>query len=225
MTYLRRALAIAWKDIRLEWRSLEQLSSMLFFSVLLLVVLHMSFDFSSLGFTELGAGVLWVCIVFSGMVGLGHSFVQERGNGCLQGLMMCPGERSQIYVGKFLANTLFLLAVEAVVVPLAAFLFNYYLPQVLLGLALVLILFTLGFSALGTLFAAMSSATQRGAVLLSILLLPLLLPVIMISVAAAGRLIGGATVADIWTYLIVNLCYDVIVIVGSILFFPYVIED
>jgi heme exporter protein B len=225
MDYFRRAGWIAMKDLRLEWRNLEKLSSMGFFSILLLVVLHVSFDFSRLGFQELGAGVLWVAISFAGLVGLGHSFVLERQHGCLQALMLCPGDRSAIYLGKFLSNLLFVVAVEAVVLVLAAVLFNYYLPPVLPSLAAVMLLYTLGFVALGTLFAAMSTGTRRGEMLLAILLFPLLLPAIMTSVRTAGRLLAGVPLAELGTYLIFNASYDVIIMVASLLFFPFVIEE
>jgi heme exporter protein B len=225
MGYLRRAFWIAAKDLRLEWRNLEKLSSMLFFAILLLVVLHMSFDFSKQGFAGLGAGVLWVCITFAGMVGLGHSFVLERDQGCLQSLKMCPGDRSAIYLGKFLSNGVFVLVVEAVVLPLAAFLFNYDLLPVLLPVATVMLLYTLGFVALGTFFSAMSTATRRGEVLLSIMVFPFLLPVIMVSVRAAGRLLAGWELADVGTLLIFNICYDVIILVVSLMLFEYVIEE
>ena len=225
MDYLRRAFWLAGKDLRLEWRNLEKLSSMLLFAVLLLVVLHMSFNFSRLGFDDIGVGVLWVSITFAGIVGLGHSFVLERDQGCLQSLILCPGDRSAIYVGKVAANGLFILLVEAVVLPLAGFLFNYDLRPVLLPLAGVMLLYTVGFAALGTFIAAMSTATRRGEVLLSILLFPFLLPVIMSSVSAAGLVLAGASLGGVFTHLVVAGCFDLIIVVGGLLLFPYVVEE
>ncbi len=225
METLRRACWLAAKDLRLEWRNLEKLSSMLLFAVLLLVVLHMSFNFSRLGFHDIGVGVLWVCITFSGIVGLGHSFVLERDQGCLQGLSLCPGDPSALYLGKVAANGVFILVVEAVVLPLSGFLFNFDLRPVLLPLVGVMLLYTVGFAALGTFIAALSTATRRGEALLSILLFPFLLPVIMSSVSAAGLVVNGGAVGSISTHLIVGACFDVIILVGSLLLFPYVIEE
>jgi len=223
--YLRRAAWIALKDVQLEWRTGEKLSSMAFFAVLLLVVLHFSFDFARLPFEQVGVGVLWVCITFAGMVGLGHSFMVERQEGCLLGLLMAPGDRSAVYLGKFLSNTLFVVAVEAIVLPLSAFLFNYDLRPGLGTLALVMLLYTAGFVALGTLFAAMAARTRRGEILLSILLFPLLIPAVMTSVRAAGMAIDGRELGELRLFLIFNACYDVIVFVLSLLAFEYVVEE
>ena len=119
MGFLRRAGLLALKDLRLEWRTGEKLSSMAFFALLLLVILHFAFDFTRLEFENVGVGVLWVCVTFAGIVGLGHSFVVEREDGCLQGLLLCPGDRSAVFLGKFVSNAVFVLLVEALVLPLA----------------------------------------------------------------------------------------------------------
>jgi heme exporter protein B len=225
MGFLRRAGLLALKDLRLEWRTGEKLSSMAFFALLLLVILHFAFDFTRLEFESVGVGVLWVCVTFAGIVGLGHSFVVEREDGCLQGLLLCPGDRSAVFLGKFVSNFLFVLLVEALVLPLAAFLFNFDLLSVLWPLAGVMLLYTIGFVSLGTLFSAMSARTRRGEFLLTILLFPLLLPVIMTSVRAAGNILGGRSLADIKLFLIFTACYDVIMLVLSLLFFEYVVEE
>lgn len=225
MEFVRRAGRVALKDLRLEWRTGEKLSSMGFFSILLLVVLHFSFDFSRVGFEDVGVGVVWVSITFAGIVGLGHSFVVEREDGCLMGLLLCPGDRSAVYLGKFLSNLVFVGLVEALVLPLAAFLFNYDLVPVLLPFSLVMLLYTVGFVALGTFLSAMSARTRRGEFLLTILLFPLLIPVIMSSVRAAENILGGRSLADVKLFLIFNACYDLIMLVLSLLFFEYVVEE
>ena len=225
MGYLRRAAWIALKDLRLEWRTGEKLSSMAFFSVLLLVLLHFAFDFSRLTFEQVGVGVLWVCITFAGIVGLGHSFLVEREDDCLLGLLSCPGDRSAIFLGKLVSNGIFVGLVEAIVLPLAAFLFGYDLRPVLGPLVLLMLLYTVGFVSLGTLLAGMAARIRRGQFLLTILLFPFLLPVIMTSVRAAGKLLAGQSLGDIQIFLIFNSCYDVIMLVLSLLFFEYVVEE
>jgi heme exporter protein B len=225
MGYLGRAGRIAVKDLRLEWRTRQKISSMVFFALLLLVTLHFSFDFQGRSFEQVGVGVLWVCITFAGTVGLGHSFVQEREESCLVGLLLCPGDRSAVFLGKFLSNLAFVTLVEMVLLPLAAFLFNYDLLPVLPVLAGVTVLYTLGFVALGTLFAAIAALARRGDVLLSILLFPLLLPLVMASVRAAGLAVHGRGIAEIEVFLVFEACYDVIVLVGGLLFFEYAVEE
>lgn len=225
MDYLARAGRIALKDLRLEWRTRQKISSMVFFSLLLLVTLHFSFDFQGRTFEEVGVGVLWVCITFAGTVGLGHSFVQEREEGCLQGLLLCPGDRSAVFLGKFLSNLAFVLLVEAILLPLSAFLFNYDLTRTLGKVAGVVALYTVGFVALGTLFSAVAALARKGDVLLSILLFPLLLPLVMSSVRAAGLAVQGRGMADLKVFLLFDACYDVIVLVASLLFFEFAVEE
>ena len=225
MSFLSRAVLMAGKDLRLEWRTGEKLFSMGFFAILLLVVLHFSFDFSRVGFIDVGVGVLWVSVTFSGIVGLGHSFLVERQDGCLTGLLLCPGDRSAVYLGKFLSNLVFVLIVEALLLPLSAFLFNYPLLPVLLPLSSILLLYTVGFVALGTFLSALSARTHRGEFLLTILLFPLILPVVMTSVRAAGNILAGQTLQDVNLFLIFNACYDVIMLVLSVLFFEYLVEE
>lgn len=225
IAYLRRAALMAGKDLRLEFRSGEKLSSMGFFAVLLLVVLHFSFDFSRMEFEDVGIGVLWVSLTFAGIVGLGHSFVVEREDGCLLGLLLCPGDRSAVYLGKLLSNLVFVGLVELVVLPLSAILFNYDLLSILLPLAGVMALYTLGFVTLGTFLSAMSARIRRGEFLLTILLFPLLIPVIMSSVRAAGGVLAGRGLAEVKLYLIFNACYDLIMFVLGLLFFEYVVEE
>lgn len=225
MGYLRRSARMALKDLQLEWRTREKLSSMAFFSVLLLVVLHFSFDFTGMQFEDVGIGVLWVSVTFAGIVGLGHSFVQEREDGCLMGLLLCPGDRSAVYLGKLLSNLVFVLMVEALVVLLAAFLFNFDLGPVFLPLGSVMLLYTLGFVTLGTFLSAMSARTRRGEFLLTILLFPLIIPVIMTSVGAAGGILAGKPLSEIKVPLVFNAVYDVIMLVLALLFFEYVVEE
>jgi heme exporter protein B len=225
MDYLRRAVRVAAKDLRLEFRTGEKMSSMGFFAVLLLVVLHFSFDFSGMEFADVGIGVLWVAVTFSGIVGLGHSFVVEREDGCLLGLLLCPGDRSAVYLGKLLSNLVFIGVVEALVLPLAAFLFNFDLLPVLLPLGGVMLLYTIGFASLGTFLSAMSARTRRGEFLLTILLFPLILPVILSSVRAAGGVLEGRGLGEVKLFLAFNACYDLIMIVLGLLFFEYVVEE
>ena len=226
MGFARRAVQMAAKDLRLEWRTREKLSSMGFFSILLLVTLHFSFDFTGIGFEEVGIGVLWVCVTFAGVVGLGQSFLMEREQDCIVGLLLCPGDRSAVYAGKLLSNLVFVVLVEGLVLALAALLFNFNLLAVLAPLSVVLLLYTIGFVALGTFFSAMSARVQRGGgVLLTILLFPLLLPLLMASVRAAGRLLDGASLADVNLPLIFCACYDVIVLAGSLMLFEFVVEE
>ena len=225
MGYLARAGRIALKDLRVEWRTRQKISSMVFFALLLLVTLHFSFDFQGRTFEEVGVGVLWVCITFAGTVGLGHSFAQEREEGCLQGLLLCPGDRSAVFLGKFLSNLAFVALVEAILLPLAAFLFNHDLTPTLGRLAAIAALYTVGFVALGTLFSAIAALARRGDVLLSILLFPLLLPLVMASVRAAGLAVAGRGVADLKVFLLFDACYDVIVLVAGLLFFEFAVEE
>src|SRR5882672_5124379 len=113
MRYLRVVALVAAKDLRTELRSREQVVTLFFFALLVLVVFNFAFDFTIIDFVTLGAGVLWVAFIFSGVLALNHSFQIEREQDCMQGILMAPVDRSAFYLGKVLATILFMSAVEA----------------------------------------------------------------------------------------------------------------
>jgi len=172
MTYLRAVLLVAGKDLRVELRSREQLVTLLFFALLVLVVFNFAFDFTVIDFVTLGPGVLWVAFIFSGVLAIGRSFQIEREQDRIQGILLSPIDRSAFYLGKVAATVLFMAVVEILIVPVAVVMFNFRFSGRILLAILALLLNTVGFAAVGTLFAAMTTSTRRSELLLPLLLFP-----------------------------------------------------
>ena len=219
---LKRIWTIVYKDLSLEKRSREMISSMLIFALIVILVFSFSFDLRVETNNQVAPGVLWVAITFAGMLGLARSFVLERDQGCLDGLLLCPVDRSTLYLGKMLSNLIFISITQVFIVPLAFALFN--LPFRLLLLP-ILLLGTLGFSAVGTLVSAMTVHARAREVMLPILLFPVVMPVIIAAVRLTAGIMDAQPWAEVrhWMQLLVG--FDVIFVVVSYVAFEYVVEE
>ena len=222
-----RSLHIAVKDLKAEFRTKQMLNSMVIFSLLVIVIFSVSFG-DLLGDSEivsqLAPGVLWIAFTFAGMLGLSRSFASELENGCLEGLKLCPVDRSAIYTGKTISNAVIMFMVELITIPLFAVMFNYNIEG-LLGLTIVIILGTIGFISVGTLLSALTVNTRTRELLLPILLLPIIIPVIIPAVLATGKILANGDISDISGELRLLLVYDIIFFVIAQLVFEYAIGD
>jgi heme exporter protein B len=221
MSYLGKVWTLVLKDLSLESRSREMLSSMFVFGLLVILIFSFSFDLRVDNAAQVAPGVLWVSISFAGMLGLARSFVLERDQGCLDGLLLCPVDRSVIYVGKMLSNLIFVSLTEAIVVPLCFALFNLGFKVVLVP---VLLLGTLGFSAVGTIVSAMTVHARAREVMLPILLFPLVLPALIAAVKLTGGVLDGQPWSEISNWIQLLVGFDVIFVTISYLAFEYVLE-
>ena len=186
-------LKVAWlvlrKDLRVESRSQEMLFTTLFFAVSCVLVFSFGFVRGGQAVEGAAAGILWIAIAFSGTLGVGRTFERERHHDALRGLLLAPVDRPAIYVGKLLGVLLLLAVVEAVVVVLVAFLFRAPLFQYVWRLLALLVLGTIGFASVGTLFSAMLVRTSNRAVLLPVLLYPVTIPVLIMGVSGTAALL------------------------------------
>jgi len=178
MSYLRKVFAVVAKDVAAELRTREMLSSMFVFSLLVILIFNFAFDLRAENQKTLAPGVLWVAIAFAGMLGLSRSFIMEKDRGSMEGLLLTPVDRSAIYLGKMLGNLLFIGIVEIIILPIFIVLFNLSAADLPLLLGVV-ILGTIGFAGVGTLFSAMAVHTRAREVLLPILLFPVVIPVML----------------------------------------------
>jgi heme exporter protein B len=215
---------IAAKDLTLELRSRERLVSTLVFAVLVAVVFSFALD-PSVRARSIAGAMLWVTILFAGMLGLGRSFAPEREEDAMVGLLLTPADRGAIYLGKLVANLALLLVVEAVVFPVYALFFQLELGRSLPALAAVVVLGSVGFMALGTLFGAMTAGTRMGETLLPVLLVPLLMPVVIFAAGATQRLLLGRPAAEVAGSLRMLLAFDVLFVVVCTLAFGAVVEE
>lgn len=225
MDYFKKVWAIVWKDLRAEIRTKEIFSSMFIFSLLVLVIFNFSIDLLEVNPLDIAQGVLWIAFTFSGILGLNRSFLFEKENDCLQGLMLTPIDRSAIYFGKMLGNLIFMLIMEAIAVPIFVVLFNIDIYDKIISLSIVIILGTLGFVTVGTLFSAMSVNIKAREVMLPILLFPIVVPVIIASVKSTGAILTGKPFDDIISWLKLITVFDVVFLVVSFLSFEYIIEE
>ena len=221
--YIRAISSVAWKDLAAELRSKEMLSAMLVFALLVIFIFNFALELDAKTRTSVTSGVLWATFVFAGTLGLNRSMAIEKDRGCLDGLLLAPVDRSAIYFGKAISNLAFMLIVEAIVLPVYSLLYNTNLFQP--GLLLVILLGSIGYTAVGTLLSAMSVQTRTRDVMLPILLFPIILPVIIAAVRASGGYLQNLPFDQILPWLNLLIVYDVIFTAIAFMVFDYVVEE
>jgi len=221
--FLRKTLAIVHKDIIAELRTKEMFSSMFVFALLVIVIFNFAFDLRVANVKQIAPGVLWVTFIFAGMLGLSRSFILEKDKGCLEGLLLAPVDRSAIYFGKMLGNLIFMSVVEAIVLPIFWVLFNP--PLFSPALILVIVLGTVGFAGVGTLFSAIAVHTRAREVMLPILLFPIVVPLMIAAVKTTGGLLDGQPLSEMRNWLNLLIGFDIIFLTVSYMTFDYVVEE
>ncbi|MDQ3005433.1 MAG: heme exporter protein CcmB, partial [Chloroflexota bacterium] len=216
-SFLQAILAIVWKDLRAEFRSFELVSSMLVFSLLVILIFNFALELDIKTRQTVTAGVLWSTFAFAGTLGLNRSMSIEKDRGCMDGLLLAPVDRSAIYFGKFISNLAFMLLVEAFVLPIYSLLYNTNLFQP--GLLMVILLGSIGYTAVGTLLAAMSVQTRTRDVLLPILLFPVAFSVLLAAVKASGGFLSNSELTEILPPINLLIAYDVIFIAVAFMVF------
>lgn len=223
MSAWRAVMAMVAKDVAAELRSKETLSSLLVFSLMIVVVFNFAFELRVENVRQIAPGVLWVAFTFAGILALNRSFVVEREDGCIEGLRLTPVDRGVLYLGKFLGNTLFLLVTEACILPIFAVLFDVSILSPVLWL--IVVLGTGGFVSVGTLFAAMAVNTRAREAMLPLLLFPIAVPVLIAATKATGQVLDGQSLTEVYSWLRLLLAFDIIFIVIAWLGFEYVLEE
>ena len=222
-SFLKAILAIVWKDLRAEFRSFELVSSMLVFSLLVILIFNFALELDIKTRQTVTAGVLWSTFAFAGTLGLNRSMSIEKDRGCMDGLLLAPVDRSAIYFGKFISNLAFMLLVETFVLPIYSLLYNTNLFQP--GLLAVILLGSIGYTAVGTLLAAMSVQTRTRDVLLPILLFPVAFSVLLAAVKASGGFLSNSELTEILLPINLLIAYDVIFIAVAFMVFDMVVEE
>src|SRR5512146_3498842 len=151
-----RARAVAWKDLRTERRTMANFNAVLFLAVLMLLLFGFALGPDAAALRESAGGVIWLAVLFSGVLAFNRSYQVELDDNALETLLLYPGARWPIFLGKLVANLVFVIGVEIIIVPLAGVLFHASLAQAALPLAAVPLLGTIGFVTLGTFYAAVA---------------------------------------------------------------------
>ena len=225
MNLLTATLIILHKDLRAEWRTKERLSPMIFFVLLVLLMFNFSFELGDIPLYQVAPGVLWSAFIFSSLLGLNRSFVDERENSCLDALLSMPGSRTAIYLAKMVGNLIFLLMVQLIGLPVFILFFNLSpgLPMVrLLG---IFILGSANLATIGTLFASMSSNMRLRELLLPLLVLPLAMPALIASVKSTSLILQHRSFETIFPYLQILVVYWVVFTTLALLLFAHIIEE
>lgn len=208
----------------IDLRRKDNLLSMLLFAILTLLVFQFALGEDPKLFLTAFPGIIWIIFLMSGVLGLGKSFVQEMETGCMGGLLTAPVDRSVLFLGKMLANTLFLLVTQLLFMPLSLFLFKIEVGN-WLELFLVLFFGTVGFSSLGTLLTAMTATVRGKEMLLPILIFPLMIPSLLCVVRLTDFLFFGSHPEEVWSWWKLLLGFDVVLFTLSLLGFEFVVEE
>ena len=221
--FFRAMGAIVWKDLAAELRSRELISAMLVFALLVILIFNFALELDIKTRATVTAGVLWVIFIFAGSLGLNRSMAIEKDRGCLDGLLLAPVDRSAIYFGKMLGNLIFMLIIEAIVLPIYSILYNTNLFNP--GFLLVTLLGSIGYVTVGTLLAAMAVQARTRDILLPILLFPVIIPVILASVKASMGFLQGIEISEIMPWINLLIVYDIIFLAAAFMTFDYVVEE
>jgi heme exporter protein B len=215
---------VVWKDVLTERRSKESLNALVFFSLLLLFVFQFALGPERARVEAALPGLLWLGFILSGLLAFGRTFLVERENDCWEGLVLTPGDKSAIYLGKLAGNVLVMIVVEVVLLALFAVFFALDFTPVLPGLAAVLALGTLGLASVGTLFGAVTAQMRARELLFPVLLLPAVVPVLLSSVSATQTVLAGEPLADAAAWLKLLAAADLVYLVVGVLTFEFVLE-
>jgi heme exporter protein B len=220
---LRRARAVAVKDLTAEWRTRANFNAVTFFGALMLLLFGFALGPDVDTLRRVAPGIIWLTVLFSGVLAFNRSYQVELDNDALETLLAYPGDRRTIFLGKLAANLAFVLLVEFIIVPLTAVLYGLPLVQPFPGLAGILLLGTFGFVTLGTFYAALSSRSRAREVLLPLLLFPMLVPLLIAAAQATAAILAGDPMGDAATWAGVLAAFDVIFFVASLFAFEQVI--
>jgi heme exporter protein B len=219
------AFAIAGKDLRIELRTREIVTTAGFFAALVAIMASVAFYSGEVTTTRVAPGAIWLAVAFASVLALGRTWQRERDDGALLALLVSPAPRPAIFAGKAMGVAAFVVAVECIVVPVVALLFHVELGKVVLPLTAVLLVATVGISATGTLFGAMTVRTRARDLVLATVLFPLLSPTLVSGVAATREIFLGAAFDEVRDYLVLLGTFDFVAVAGGLAMFGALLDE
>ncbi len=223
MQLLSATLAIAWKDVRLEYRSRDTLVSALIFGLIVVVVFNFGLNRTPGSLAPAAPGLLWVVYGFVAVLAMNRTFARELDQGALDGLLASPVSRDAVFLGKMLGTLAFMLVIEAVLLPVFAVMLD--LPALSPTLGLIILLATVGFATVGTFFSAIAAQTRSREIMLPVLFFPVIVPVIIAAVEATALVFQGGPMLPVWTRWLPSLVvFDALFLVICPWIFGYVFE-
>jgi len=209
------------KDLRLEWRSKDAINSMLFFSLLVVIVFSFSFDPTAEESRQIAGGLIWVAFLFAAVVALNQTWAHELRNQVLDAYRVSPAPANSLFIAKTLGNFILVSVLEALMTPLFIVLYRLRALGPVWQLLLVAVLGTWALVVNGTFFAAMSIRTRSREIMLPLLLFPISLPALLAMVWATTAILNGEG-ARVWMALLVS--YDLVFTTVCLLLFETVLN-
>jgi len=175
--------------------------------------------------TDLAPGVLWIVFTFSGLLGLHRSFGVESADHAIDGLLASPVSREAIFLGKAIANLIFVVAVQLSAIPALVLFYNLPLGNIAAPLIAIALLAAIGLVAVGTLFSAMAANTRLAELLLPMLALPFFLPIVIGASQATSKLLSGRPIVEAGAWLKLLLAFDLVFVAAATFAYPFTVED
>ncbi len=219
------AFMIARKDLAIEYRTRSAFFASLVFSLLGVSIFYMVWDPTAVRPIDVAPGVLWTIFAFAGMLGLHRAFSLELQTRAMDALLLAPISRESIFLGKALANLVYVSSVLAITIPAVVIFYNLEFGSSLLILGGIGILAAVGLVTVGTLFSSMTVHTRFAELLLPMLALPFFIPVVVPAAQASAKLLVGASLATVMPWIQVLVAFDIMFGVACVLAFPFTIED
>ena len=221
--FWQSSLAIIWKDWKIELRKKSLLSSMLIFSLMIVLIFTFALDLDKSARENVAIGILWVTFVFAATLGLNQTIALENENSTLDGILLSPIDQTSILVGKFISTFIFVTIIEAFVMPIYYILFE--IPWFSPKLIVVILLGTFGYTLVGTLLATIAMRTQYREIILPILLFPVATPIIISAVQCSNKILSGASWNQMSGSFNLLIVYDIIFVGIAIMTFDHLIKE
>jgi heme exporter protein B len=225
MHSLRVIWAVFTKDLRVEWRNRETVALMVVFGWLVLFLFNFTLEPAGEESLRILPVLLWVTFAFVGILGFNRSFAAERENAGLEGMALAPADAGAIYLGKVLANLVFLGVAEVAVVFAASLWYNFSFVPAFPWFAVIVFLGTLGYVAVGTIFGAIAANTRMREIMLPVLQFPVSVPIFIAAIESTTGALRGLAPSQFQAGIRLLLAFDTVFLVLSYLLFEYVLEE
>jgi len=219
------AWVIARKDLAIEFRTRSAFFSAVIFALLGLVIFYFAWDPTAVTINDLAPGVLWVIFTFSGLLGLHRSFGVETEDHAIDGLLASPVSRESIFLGKAIANLIFVAAVQLIAIPALVVFYNLPLGNVAIPLIAIAFLAAVGLVAVGTLFSAMAVNTRLAELLLPMLSLPFFVPIVIAASQSTAKLLSGRPIIEAAAWIKLLIAFDIIFVAACTVAYPFTVDD
>lgn len=222
---LASAMIVARKDLAIEFRTRSAFLSAMVLSLLSLVIFYFAWDPTAVAALDVAPGILWVTFTFSGLLGLHRSFGVEAQERAMDALLVAPISRESIFIGKALANLVFVLGVQLVALPAVSLFYNLPFAATIGPLSLVMLLAAIGLTCVGTLFAGITSNTRMAELLLPVLALPFFVPIVLPAAQITAKLLAGRPIEESLGWIRILLAFDLVFLYACTIAFPFTLED